>query len=234
MSELALFNTQGLLMILRWVHFFFGIVWIGMLYYFNFVHGAFMAEADAATKPGVLQKLLPRALWWFRWGAMFTFLSGWAYLGIRGHELGGAFMQSSYGIHILMGAILASVMWFNVWFVIWPNQQVVIANAEAVAKGGAANPAAPVSAGKALLASRTNALFSMPMLFFMGAASHLNVMVTETSQMGALFGAFGLIVAALEFNAIKGKLGPLTTVKGVIHMGVVLMIVLYGLVEFFL
>jgi len=68
----------------------------------------------------------------------------------------------------------------------------------------------------------------------MGAASHLNVMVTETSQMGALIGAFGLIVAALEFNAIKGKLGPLTTVKGVIHMGVVLMIVLYGLVEFFL
>ncbi len=234
MSELALFNTQGLLMILRWIHFFFGIIWIGHLYYFNFTQGPFMAEADAATKPGVLQKLLPRALWWFRWGAMFTFLSGWVYLGIRGHELGGAFLQSSYGVNILIGAVLASIMWFNVWFVIWPNQQVVIANAEGVAKGQPANPAAAGAGAKALLASRTNVLFSMPMLFFMGAASHLNILVSETSQVGTLFIVLGLLTAALEFNAIKGKLGPLTTVKGVIHCGAALIVVMYALVEFFL
>lgn len=234
MSELALFNSQGLLFVLRWIHFFFGIIWIGHLYYFNFTQGPFMAETDAATKSGVTQKLLPRALWWFRWGAMFTFLSGWVYLGIRGAELGAAFLQSSYGVHILMGAILASLMWFNVWFVIWPNQKVVIANAETVAKGGAANPAAPASAAKALLASRTNVLFSMPMLFFMGAASHLNVMVTETSHMAGLFWTFGILTAALELNALKGKLGPLTTVKGVIHMGSLLVLVMYAMVEFFL
>lgn len=234
MSDIALFQSQGLLMILRWIHFFFGIVWIGHLYYFNFTQGPFMAETDPATKSGVTQKLLPRALWWFRWGAMFTFLSGWAYLGIRGHELGGAFLQTSYGITILMGAILASLMWFNVWFVIWPNQQVVIANAEATAKGQPANPAAAGSAARALTASRTNVLFSMPMLFFMGTASHLNILVSETSNVGALFGVFGLIVAALQFNAMKGKTGPMTTVKGVIHMGMVLLVVLYALVELFL
>ncbi|MFN7684640.1 MAG: urate hydroxylase PuuD [Oligoflexia bacterium] len=234
MSELALFSQQGVLMLLRWLHFFFGIVWIGHLYYFNFTQGPFMNETDPATKSGVTQKLLPRALWWFRWGAMFTFLSGWAYLGIRGHELGGAFLQTSYGITILMGAILGSLMWFNVWFIIWPNQQVVIANAEAVAKGGQANPAAAGSAARALCASRTNVLFSMPMLFFMGTASHLNILVGEESSVGALFGVFTLLIGALEFNAVKGKPGPMATVKGVIHMGILLMLVLYGLVEFFL
>jgi uncharacterized membrane protein len=165
---------------------------------------------------------------------MFTFLSGWAYLGIRGHALGSTFLETSYGITILMGAILASLMWFNVWFVIWPNQQVVIANAEATAKGQPANPAAAGAAARALTASRTNVLFSMPMLFFMGTASHLNILVSETSNVGALFGVFGLIVAALQFNAMKGKTGPMTTVKGVIHMGMVLLVVLYALVELFL
>jgi uncharacterized membrane protein len=222
MSDIALFSQQGLLMALRWIHFFFGIVWIGHLYYFNFTQGPFMAETDPATKSGVTQKLLPRALWWFRWGAMFTFLSGLAYLAIRGHEMKGIFFQTSYGITILMGAILASLMWANVWFIIWPKQQIVMANAEAVAKGSA------------LVASRTNVLFSMPMLFFMGTASHLNISVAETSNVGGLFAVFGLIVGALQLNAMKGKTGPMTTVKGVIHMGMVLMLVLYGLVEAFL
>ncbi len=234
MSDIALFSQQGLLMALRWIHFFFGIVWIGHLYYFNFTQGPFMAETDPATKSGVTQKLLPRALWWFRWGAMFTFLSGWAYLAIRGHEMKGIFFQTSYGITILMGAILASLMWANVWFIIWPNQQIVIANAEAVAKGSAANPAAAGAAARALVASRTNVLFSMPMLFFMGTASHLNISVSETSNVAGLFTVFSVIVAAIELNAIKGKTGPMTTVKGVIHMGMVLMLALYGLLEAFL
>lgn len=233
MANLALFNSNGLLFVLRWIHFFFGIIWIGHLYYFNFTQGPFMAETDPATKSGVTQKLLPRALWWFRWGAMFTFLSGWAYLAIRGHELGAAFLQTSYGVNILTGAILASLMWFNVWFVIWPNQQVVIANAENVAKGQPANPAAAGSAARALVASRTNVLFSMPMLFFMGAASHLNIAFSETSRIGAYFGVFAVITGLIQFNALKGKTGPMTTVKGVIHMGIALLVVFYALLEFF-
>ena len=73
---MALFSDAGVELLLRWLHFLAGITWIGLLYYFNFVQGPFFAEADGATKSAATQKLVPRALWWFRWGAMFTFLSG--------------------------------------------------------------------------------------------------------------------------------------------------------------
>ena len=228
--EFALLTPAGFQMVLRWLHFVFGVIWIGHLYYFNFTQGPFMAETDPATKSGVTQKLLPRALWWFRWGAMFTFVTGWLYMGHRWGEMGSSFLQTSYGISILTGGILGSLMWFNVWFVIWPNQKVVIANAENVAKGQPANPAEPASAAAALLASRTNVLLSMPMLFFMGAANHLPYNV-DAAQVGMYFVVFALVLAAIEFNAIKGKTGPMTSVKGVIHMGVLLTVVLYVLAE---
>jgi uncharacterized membrane protein len=231
--EFSLFSAAGFQMILRWAHFVFGVIWIGHLYYFNFTQGPFMAEADASTKSGVTQKLLPRALWWFRWGAMFTFVTGWLYLGHRWGEMGSAFLETSYGTSILTGAILGSLMWFNVWFIIWPNQKVVIANAENVAKGQPANPAAPASAAAALLASRTNALFSMPMLFFMGAASHLPMNV-DAASVGKYFIALGGVLGLLEYNAVKGKTGPMTSVKGVIHMSVVLTLVLYFMAEMIL
>ncbi len=227
--EISLWGMTAVAFILRWLHFFFGVMWIGYLYYFNFTHGAFMAEAEAVTKPGVLTKLLPRAMWWFRWGAMGTLITGLLYMGILAH-MGNSF-SSSWGLAISIGALFGIVMWANVWFVIWPAQQVVIANAEAVAKGGAANTAAAANGAKALLASRTNTLFSIPMLFFMGAASHLPLAVTPETKIGAVMGLVTLVVAALELNALKGKLGPLTTIKGVIHMGFVLTLVVYALVE---
>ncbi len=228
--DFALFSPNGFQMILRWLHFVFGIIWIGHLYYFNFTQGPFMAETDPATKSGVTQKLLPRALWWFRWGAMFTFITGWLYLGHKWGQMGSSFLETSYGITILMGAILGSLMWFNVWFIIWPAQQVVIANAEAVAKGGQANPAAAGRAAAAGLASRTNTLFSMPLLFFMGTASHLPISV-DASQVGLFFAVFGILIGLLQLNAMKGKTGPMTSVKGVIHMGTLLTVVLYVLAE---
>jgi uncharacterized membrane protein len=231
--EFALFTSAGFQMVLRWLHFVFGVIWIGHLYYFNFTQGPFMAETDPSTKSGVTQKLLPRALWWFRWGAMFTFVTGWLYLGHRWGEMGSAFLQTSYGINILTGAILGSLMWFNVWFIIWPNQKVVIANAENVAKGQPANPAAAGSAAAALLASRTNTLFSMPMLFFMGAASHLPINV-DAEKVGTYFIALAIVLGLLQLNAVKGKTGPMTTVKGVIHMGVALSAALYVLAEIIL
>ena len=168
-------------------------------------------------------------MWWFRWGAMGTLITGLLYMGILAH-MGNSF-SSSWGLAISIGALFGIVMWANVWFVIWPAQQVVIANAEAVAKGGAANTAAAANGAKALLASRTNTLFSIPMLFFMGAASHLPLAVTPETKIGAVMGLVTLVVAALELNALKGKLGPLTTIKGVIHMGFVLTLVVYALVE---
>jgi uncharacterized membrane protein len=77
---MALMSEAGLLFLLRWIHFLAGITWIGLLYYFNFVQTPFFAETEAPVRSGAQQKLLPRAMWWFRWGAMFTFLSGWIYL----------------------------------------------------------------------------------------------------------------------------------------------------------
>lgn len=127
-------------------------------------------------------------------------------------------------------------MAFNVWFVIWPAQKVVIASANSVASGGAADPRAAAKAARALCASRTNALFSIPMLFFMGAASHLSfpVYTAETvmegvspSNVGLVFLVNGLLIGLLWLNALIGKPGPLATVKGVIHCGFLLAIALY-------
>ncbi len=227
----ALLSMDGFVFICRWLHFFFGIIWIGLLYYFNFVQGAFFAETDAATKSNATQKLVPRALWWFRWGAMFTLITGLLILMIRGHQSGHQVFSSSWGVAILTGAALAIAMWANVWFVIWPNQKIVIANAVATATGGAANPNAAAAAARAGCASRHNVLFSIPMLFFMGAASHLPIGIDETSNFTVWWVLFLAILGALELNAVKGKTGPITTVKGVIHMGFVLTLVIYVLME---
>src|SRR5262252_10196521 len=166
---------------LRWIHFLAGITWIGILYYFNFVQTPFFAETEAPVRTGAIQKLVPRALWWFRWGAMFTFLSGWIYLlhwwiGRVGFAAGpGAWA-------ILLGGLLGTIMWANVWFVIWPNQKIIIQNAIDTAAGRPANPAAAPAGALAGLASRTNTMLSIGMLFFMGAASHLALPVP---RMGA-------------------------------------------------
>ena len=229
--DIALFTEEGIVMILRWIHFFAGVAWIGHLYYFNFVQGAFFAEIEAPVKNVAFSKLVPKALWWFRWGAMGTFLSGVAMLAFSGKDLGSEFMRTSYGIYISIGALMGTLMFLNVWLIIWPKQQILIANANTVIGGGAANPEAPKAAAAALLASRTNVLFSIPLLFFMGACRHLSLNIPEGFSPAAVMGVTTVLILALELNAIKGKLGPLTTVKGVIHCGLGLLVVLYALVE---
>ncbi len=231
MDSIALLSTTGLLFVLRWFHFFFGIIWIGLLYYFNFVQGAFFAETDASTKSNATQKLVPRALWWFRWGAMFTFLTGWAIIFIEMSQTEGI-MTSPWGVLILIGAMLGTLMWANVWFVIWPNQKIVIQNAVQTATGGAAIPGAADRGARALVASRTNVMFSIALLFFMGAAKHLPIIMAPDVKPHMPLGIILIILAALEVNALKGKTGPMTTVKGVIHCGFALTIALYAIVEF--
>ncbi len=221
MSGLATFD--GFLFIMRWFHFFFGVAWIGLLYYFNFVQGPFFAETDPTTKSNATQKLVPRALLWFRMAALWTLVTGLVIIGAKGHQMGAEFLNTSYGLNITVGALFGIVMAANVWFVIWPNQKVVIESATLAAQGKPALPQAAACAAKAGLASRHNVLFSLPMLFFMGAASHLQYQVTQ--PMAFLLPVL-VILALLEFNALKGKMGPLTTVKGVIHMGVALSILL--------
>ena len=146
---MALMGEEGVLFLLRWIHFLAGITWIGLLYYFNLVQVPFFAETEAPVRTGAIQKLVPRALWWFRWGAMVTFLAGWLYLLMRAHQLKGGFFAGSYGWAILLGGILGSVMWANVWFVIWPNQKIIIQNAIDTAAGRPANPAVGPAGAKA-------------------------------------------------------------------------------------
>jgi uncharacterized membrane protein len=232
---MALASNEGWLFLLRWIHFFAGITWIGLLYYFNFVQTPFFAETEAPVRSGAIQKLVPRALWWFRWGAMFTFLSGWLIILHRWGQGGQAgFFGGSYGWAILLGGLLGSLMWANVWFVIWPNQQVVIQNAVDTAAGRPANPAAAGAGARAGLASRTNTLLSIPMLFYMGAASHLTLPVPRN---GLAFWVVALaILLVVEVNALKGTPGqgaakPLATVKGTLWAGFILAVVYYAWFE---
>lgn len=227
----ALFQAEGIQFLLRWMHFIFGIIWIGHLYYFNFTQGPFFAETDAATKTNAIQKLVPRALWWFRWAAMWTMVSGWLMIMNEAHASGLELFGTPWGILILLGGTLGTLMWYNVWFVIWPNQKIVIESATKAATGGTALPNAAAAGARAGVASRTNVLFSIPMLFFMGAARHLSIVVSPESSGAVLAVIMAVILGALEFNALKGKTGPMTSVKGVIHMGILLTVVLYAVIE---
>ncbi|MCY4213859.1 MAG: urate hydroxylase PuuD [Gammaproteobacteria bacterium] len=202
----------------KWLHFIVGITWIGLLYYFNFVQTEYFKEADPDARVDAFTKLAPRALWWFRWGAMFTLLTGLVMLGIRGAGL---------TMDIFIGSVLGILMFLNVWLIIWPNQKIVIASNEQIKAGGEALPEAAGAAPKAALASRTNTLFSIPMLYFMGSSAHLPNGPFIGGNMTALI-ILLIIIAALELNAIFGKQGPLTTVKGVIASGFALWAVMLG------
>lgn len=220
--ELALFSENSLAFLTRWVHLLTGVTWIGLLYYFNFIQGEYFKEADGGAKSDVIQKLVPRTLWWFRWGAMFTFLSG-TYL---------LYLKQLSGMGIMIGVIMGTIMFLNVWLIIWPNQKIVIASAKQVAGGGEALPAAAAALAKAGLASRTNTLFSIPMLFFMASSVHLGQLQTpiHNASAASLVVVYGLI-AALALNGVIGKTGLFTSVKGVIGGGFLLTAVLYLLVE---
>ncbi|MCY4563898.1 MAG: urate hydroxylase PuuD [Gammaproteobacteria bacterium] len=204
----------------KWGHYLAGITWIGLLYYFNFVQTEYFKEADGGARTDAFTKLVPRALWWFRWGAMLTFLTGLIMLYLRG-------MGAT--VDIIIGSAMAILMFLNVWLIIWPNQKILIASNEQIAGGGEALPEAAAAAPKAALASRTNTLFSIPMLYFMGSSAHLPN-GSMMSEMNALIAAL-VIIVAIEINAIVGKPGPIASVRGVITSGFVLILVLWGLLQ---
>ena len=155
----------------RWIHFLSGVTWIGLLYYFNFVQVPAIAAANAdAGGPGpaaINKYVAPRALLWFRWGAVVTWLSGAALLESMPHlSLVDAFTLQGPSQVIGVGAWLGTIMLFNVWVLIWPNQKKVLGIVSATDEEK--NRARRV----ALLASRTNTMLSIPMLLFMGASAH--------------------------------------------------------------
>jgi uncharacterized membrane protein len=156
------------LIISRWLHVLAGITWIGLLYYFNFVQvpGLGKAKADG-TAPGITKHIAPRALLWFRWAALVTWLTGAAYLFRAPHlDLADAFLLSGGSAVIGIGAWLGTIMLFNVWVLIWPNQKKVLGMVEASDEQKAKG------ARIALLASRTNTMLSIPMAFFMVSGPH--------------------------------------------------------------
>jgi uncharacterized membrane protein len=232
-----IFSMEGVEFLLRWFHFLAGIAWIGMLYYFNLVQTPFFAtELGGQARSAMLRGLVPNALWWFRWGAMFTFLTGWLIVALRwGH---GEPLSSLRMTLILTGGIMGTIMWANVWFVIWPAQQVVIASAEQVAKGGQAIPEAAARGARAGLASRTNTLLSMGMLFFMGSASHFQSMGGANPSLVPYWIVALVLVGLAEANALLGPglptQKPLASVSGTIHAGLGLAILLYLNAEFML
>ena len=155
----------------RWLHFLSGITWIGLLYYFNFVQVPAMVEA-AADKDGpgpaaIGKYVAPRALLWFRWAAVATWLTGAAYLeSAPQYSLIDAFTLQGASQLIGVGVWLGTIMLFNVWVLIWPNQKKVLGLAQASDEEKAK------AKRVALLASRTNTMLSIPMLLFMGASAH--------------------------------------------------------------
>jgi uncharacterized membrane protein len=137
-----------------------------------------------------------------------------------------AVFRNAYWTNILTGGLMGTLMFLNVWLIIWPKQKIIIANAKATAGGSAPDPRAAIVAPQAGLASRTNTLFSIPMLFFMLAANHLGFEVKEGSSNTMLYWILVLIIiGGIEINGIKGKMGPITTIKGAVTSGFVLTVI---------
>jgi uncharacterized membrane protein len=149
----------------RWLHVASGIMWIGLLYYFNFVQIPSMPKIPDEQKPAIGKVIAPAALFWFRWAALATVVTGLVVASLQGY-LHAAFTLQPGFVAIGIGMWIALVMAFNVWFIIWPNQKkalgIVVVEPEAKAR----------AARLAMLTSRTNTMLSIPMLYMMVAQSH--------------------------------------------------------------
>jgi uncharacterized membrane protein len=234
---MEIFTLEGFNLLLRWLHILAGITWIGLLYYFNFVQAPFFAETEADVRTAAVRGLVPRALAWFRYAALVTFLAGLAIIIIRLADEGSGLLGTSYWLSILTGMTLGTIMFLNVWGVIWPNQKVVIASAEAVAGGGQADPGAADAGRRAMLASRTNVVFSIPMVFFMATSAHLALFGAGASSGGKWAYAIvaAVVIGAVEANALSGLTGstkaPLEKIGSTILWGIILFVVLYILIQ---
>jgi uncharacterized membrane protein len=194
---------SNLHLLIRWLHVIAGVVWIGHLYFFNFVNVPLQGALDDPGKKAVNPQLMPRALWWFRWGAMVTFLAGLIlFTLVYMYNAGtGAFGPNSMfrgddgsindrAWWIMIGMLLGTIMWFNVWFVIWPTQKRLLS-------GQVPAEELPAARARALKFSRINTYLSGPMLFGMLAPHHyssinlVTVLVFIAVGAAAIWGAIG-------------------------------------------
>lgn len=202
--------------IFRWLHLLFGVMWLGLLYYFNLIQGEYVKEAEKHALIDINAKLVPRALWWFRWAAVFTLITGGVLLAIVGR-------QGLLNGFTVLASVMGVLMFLNVWLIIWPCQRIVLGERP----GNAA-----LAAAKAGLMSRTNAVFSGPMAFGMLGSAHLgysqSFLLSHQGHQGGLWMAL-FVIAMLQLNGMFGNMGPMATTRGVIHTSILLTGVLYGL-----
>ena len=200
---------SNLHLIVRWLHVIAGITWIGHLYFFNFVNVPLQGALDDATKKAVNPQLMPRALWWFRWGAMITFLAGLTlftliYFYTPGVGFGPtSLLMDASGLTnramwILFGMTLGFIMWFNVWMIIWPAQRRLLT-------GKVPAERIPAVRRRAFLASRTNTFLSGPMLFGMLAPAHYGAMSVASLAMAIGLGVLAVWVSIRSSSKV-GKL----------------------------
>ena len=204
---MAIFTRFGLQGAFTIAHVVVAIMWMGLLWFFNFVQTPAYAEMDPAARNNAFDKLTWRTLWWFRWAAAATVAFGLIIIGVAPKDtFGGDFWKSTAGVTLLIGILFGIVMLYNVWMVIWPNQQIVIANARNVLAGGEADPNAPAAARAGAMASRQNTIFSVSMVWFMVLRGHGGVAYHSigigTGPGAAYWIIVLLIVAVLEVNAL--------------------------------
>ena len=247
---MEIFHRIGLSEAFRISHVIVAVMWMGLLWYFNFVQTPAFAEMEASSRNDAFDKLTWRALWWFRWSAAATVVFGLLIIAIAptGTYNSDFWIHSSAGPTLLVGILFGLAMFLNVWLVIWPNQQIVIANARTLKAGGEANPNAAAAARAGAMASRQNTIFSLPLLVFMVGAAHFYAS-------GPIFGG-GLssgkcivylligvaVMAVLELNALgmisgRGNTGLnmiYETHKNAMYTGIALIVVFYILAEILL
>jgi uncharacterized membrane protein len=213
---MEIFHHLGLWGAMRIFHVMCAVMWMDLLWFFNFVQTPAYAEMEPSARNNAFDKLTWRALWWFRYGAMFTVGSGILVLLIGGFGSSdpyqSAYWKSPSGLGLAAAILFALIMLYNVMYVIWPNQQIVIGNARTVQGGGEANPNAPAAARLGAMASRQNTIFSFSVFLFMVGSDHFfsvdgHFKAQPAAGLRVLYFIVVLVIAAgFEAKAL-GKIG---------------------------
>jgi uncharacterized membrane protein len=244
---MEIFSKFGLSEAFRISHVVAAVMWMGLLWFFNFVQTPAYAEMDGAARNNAFDKLTWRALWWFRWAAAATVAFGLLIIAVNPDGYKRDFWKSTPGVTLLIGILFGLTMLYNVWMVIWPAQQKVIANARNVQAGGEADPNAPAAARAGAMASRQNTIFSLPLLVFMVGAAHFYAVSHFSPDPGAgkwlVYFLFGIaVLVILEANALGKISGTGNTGlnmiyeshKNAMYAGFVLIVAFYILAEILL
>lgn len=243
-----IFKSDGLWGAFRMAHVIVAIMWMGLLWFFNFVQTPAYAEMEPPARNSALDKVTWRAMWWFRWAAAATVLFGVLIIAVKPKFYDGDYwFHTAAGASLLVGILFGITMLLNVWLVIWPAQQTVIGNARNVLAGNEADPSAAAAGRKGAMASRQNTIFSLPLLVAMVGASHFYSAAHFGSTLSGgktiVYILIGIVVlAVLEANALgyisgTGNTGLnviYETHKNAMYTGFGLIVLFYVLAEILL